>query len=384
MRNFTHHNPTEIVFGKGTISKLAELIPPGRTIMLTYGGGSIMRNGVYEQVMQALTGQRVVPFGGIEPNPCYETLMQAVAQARAEGVDFLLAVGGGSVVDGTKFIAAALRYEGADPWDILANGARVQSAVPLAAVLTLPATGSEMNSGAVISRQSTREKLAFGSRYTYPVFSILDPETTYSLPPRQVANGIVDAFVHVDEQYLTYDVGSPLQDRQAEAVLSTLVELAPRVMATPEDYALRADLMWCATQALNGLIACGVVEDWATHGIGHELTAFFGLDHGQSLAVVHPALLRHELPRKLGKLAQFGRRIWGIQGLDDQQTAEEAIARTEAFFRSVGTPTRLSDYNISLAACQPIVERLARRGSKLGEHEAIDAQAVGEILSLCA
>jgi NADP-dependent alcohol dehydrogenase len=223
MRNFTYHNPTQIVFGKGTIAKLAELVPQDATILLTYGGGSIKRNGVYDQVMAALGPRKVFTFGGIEPNPCYETLMQAVALARQENVDFLLAVGGGSVLDGTKFIAAALKYEGADPWEILSRRAPVHAAVPLASVLTLPATGSEMNSGAVISRAATREKFDFGSAHTYPVFSILDPETTISLPARQVGNGIVDAFVHVTEQYMTYDVNAPLQARQAEAVLLTLI-----------------------------------------------------------------------------------------------------------------------------------------------------------------
>lgn len=384
MRNFTYHNPTKIVFGKGSIAKLAELVPQDQTILLTYGGGSIKRNGVYDQVMAALGERKVLSFGGIEPNPCYETLMQAVALARAEGAGFLLAVGGGSVLDGTKFIAAAVKYEGADPWDILATHAPISGALPLASVLTLPATGSEMNSGAVISRASTREKFAFGSRYTFPVFSILDPETTFSLPDRQVANGIVDAFIHVSEQYMTYDVNAPLQARQAEAVFMTLIEQAPLVQAGPHSYEVRANLMWCATQALNGVISCGVPEDWATHEIGHELTALFGLDHGQTLAIVHPALWRHELSHKLARLAQFGRRVWGIQGLSDAQTAEQAIAQTEAFFQSVGVPTRLSQYGIALADCAPIVERFRRRGTKLGEHGSIDAEAVGEILAMCA
>ena len=384
MRNFTYHNPTQVVFGKGSIAKLAELVPQDQTILLTYGGGSIKRNGVYDQVMAALMERRVLTFGGIEPNPCYETLMQAVAMARAEGVGFLLAVGGGSVLDGTKFIAAASKYEGADPWEILANNAPVTGALPLASVLTLPATGSEMNSGAVISRASTREKYAFSSRFTFPVFSILDPESTFSLPARQVANGIVDAFVHVTEQYITYDVNGPLQARQAEAILTTLIEQAPLVKAEPDNYEVRANLMWCATHALNGAIACGVPQDWATHMIGHELTALFGLDHGQTLAIVHPALWRHELGNKLGRLAQLGRRVWGIQGLSDAQTAVEAIGQTESFFQSLGVPTRLGEYGIAVADCTPIVERFRSRGTKLGEHGNIDADAVGEILVLAA
>lgn len=384
MWNFTYHNPVKIVFGKGSIAELANLVPPDQKIMMTYGGGSIKRNGVYDQVLAALRGRVLVEFGGIEPNPRYETLMRAVAQVRAEGIDFLLAVGGGSVLDGTKFIAAAVEYTGDDPWDILAREAPVTAALPLGAVLTLPATGSEMNGNAVISRESTREKLAFSSPLVYPRFSILDPETTYSLSPRQVANGIVDTFVHVAEQYLTYSVNAPLQDRQAEAILLTLIEEAPKVKADPQNYDVRANLMWCATQALNGLIGCGVPQDWATHTIGHELTAFFGLDHGQTLAIVLPAVLKHQRARKAGKLIQYAQRVWGIQGLTDEATIDAAIARTEEFFRSVGNPTRLSDYGVKLADCQPIVERFKERGQMFGEHKAIGAQQVGEILALCA
>lgn len=383
MWNFTYHNPVKIVFGRGAIAELANLVPQEHKVMMTYGGGSIKRNGVYDQVMAALKGRALIEFGGIEPNPRYETLMRAVAQVKAEGIGFLLAVGGGSVLDGTKFIAAAAEYTGDDPWDILAREAPVAAALPLGAVLTLPATGSEMNGNAVISRESTREKLSFSSPLVYPRFSILDPETTYSLSARQVANGIVDTFVHVAEQYLTYSVNAPLQDRQAEAILLTLIEEAPKVKANPQDYDVRANLMWCATQALNGLIGCGVPQDWATHTIGHELTAFFGLDHGQTLAIVLPAVLKHQRARKAGKLIQYAQRVWGIEGLDDEATIDAAIAKTEEFFRSVGNPTRLSDYGIRLADCQPIVERFKERGWTFGEHKAIGAQQVGEILALC-
>jgi NADP-dependent alcohol dehydrogenase len=384
MRNFSYRNPVNLIFGKGSIAELTELVPAGTTIMLTYGGGSIKQNGVYDQVMHALAACRVIPFGGIEPNPRYETLIQAVRQARAENVGFLLAVGGGSVLDGTKFIAAAIRYDAGDPWDILARNAPVSAAVPLGAVLTLPATGSEMNPTAVISRESTREKFAFASPLVYPTFAVLDPKTTYSLPARQVANGIVDTFVHVTEQYLTYDVNSPLQDRQAEAILQTLVEEAPKVQTSPHDYDVRANLMWCATQGLNGLIACGVVTDWATHMIGHELTALFGLDHGQTLAVVHPALLRHELPQKCAKLAQFGRRVWGIQSDNDELVAQAAIDKTEAFFQAAGVATHLADYGLKPADCAPIVERFEARDTRLGERGSIRAKEVAEILALCA
>jgi NADP-dependent alcohol dehydrogenase len=384
MFNFTFHNPTKIVFGKGTIAELGNLVPSGRKVLVTYGGGSIKRNGVYDKVMDALREYSVVEFSGVEPNPRYETLMKAVEQARAEKIVFLLAVGGGSVLDGTKFIAAAIPYQGDDPWDMVLDHALVTAAVPLGTVLTLPATGSEMNGTAVISRESTRDKRPLKSPLIYPQFSILDPETTYSLPERQTANGIVDTFIHVTEQYLTYDVNAPLQGRQAEAILSTLVEEAPKVMADPRNYDVRANLMWCSTQALNGLIVCGVPSDFATHMIGHELTALFGMDHGRTLAILHPAVLQHQREHKAQKLIQYAQRVWGVQGLSDEETIDAAIARTEEFFRSVGVPTKLSDYGIELAACRPIVERFEERGTKMGEHENIGYREVEEILALCA
>ncbi len=380
MNNFDYQNPVRIVFGKGTIAKLAELIDPGRRVMMTYGGGSIRQNGVYEQVAAALRDHTVVEFGGIEPNPTYETCMEAVAIARAEQVDFLLSVGGGSVLDGTKFIAAAIHYP-SDPWEILAKGAAVTEAVELADVITLPATGSEMNCFSVISRKSTQEKLAFGQPSVYPKFSILDPETTYSLPQNQLRNGLVDAFVHVMEQYATYDVGSRLQDRQAEAIVRTLIEIAPDVLGK-RDYDSRADFMWTATNALNGWINCGVVQDWSTHGIGHELTAFFGLAHAETLAIVLPGVWKHQFEQKKGKLAQLARRVWHVTGGDETAQANAAIENTEAFFHSMEMPTTLSHYGITEADIDKVVNRFAERGGTLGEHQNIGAKEVGQILRL--
>ncbi|MCX7015008.1 MAG: iron-containing alcohol dehydrogenase [Candidatus Sumerlaeota bacterium] len=382
MLNFTYENPTQIVFGRGTVAQVGRLIPRDRTILMTYGGGSIKRNGVYDQVMKALKGRPVLEFGGIEPNPSYETLMKALPRARREGVDFLLSVGGGSVLDGTKFIAAAIDYEGEEPWDILAKGAPVKSAVPLGCVLTLPATGSEMNRNAVISRRSTKEKLVFTSRHTLPKFAVLDPTTTFSLPPKQTANGIVDAFVHVLEQYLTYDVNAPLQDRQAEAILRTLVEEGPKVMKKPKDYDARANVMWCATQALNGLLSCGVPGDWATHQIGHELTAFYGVDHAESLAIAYPAVMRHQRKEKAKKLRQYGERVWGIREGSRDERIEAAIEKTEEFFRSLGVKTRLKDYGIA-KGLERIGARFQARGASLGERGNIGPREVGEILTLC-
>jgi NADP-dependent alcohol dehydrogenase len=385
MLNFVYHNPVKVVFGKGTIAKLKNLVKMDQKIMMTCGaGGSIRQNGVYDQIMDALEGYSVVEFSGIEPNPRYEICMEAVEKAKTEGVDFLLSAGGGSVLDATKFIAAAIRYEGKDPWDILDKRAPVTSAVPLGCVMTLPATGSEMNSIAVISRKSTREKLPFSSKHLYPQFSIIDPETTFSLPERQVINGIVDTFIHVLEQYLTYDVKNPLQDRQAEAILLTLIEEAPKVLKDPNNYDVRANLVWCATHGLNGLIACGVPQDWSTHMIGHELTALHGLDHGQSLAIVLPAVLHHQKQRKGPKLVQYAQRVWKIEDLGYDEIMDAAITQTVEFFKSIGMPTRLSDYNITPSDCRTVAERFEQRSVKLGEHQAIGKQEIEEILALCA
>jgi NADP-dependent alcohol dehydrogenase len=384
MNNFQFYNPVRILFGKGQIQQLGKQVPAGAKVLLTYGGGSIFQNGVYEQVKTALQGHEVVEFGGIEPNPHYETLMRAVALAKAEQVDFILSVGGGSVLDGTKFIAAAIEYEGEDAWDILSKKAtvKVQRAVPFGAVLTLAATGSEMNAGAVITKAATQEKYSFASVHTFPKFSVLDPETLFSLPARQISNGIVDAFVHVLEQYLTYSVNSPLQDRQAEAVLLTLIEEGPKVLQNPQDYDAMANFMWAATNALNGTLAAGVVQDWATHMIGHELTALHGIDHARTLAVVLPSLLRHQLPTKQAKLLQYGRRVWNITEGPEAERAEAAIEATVRFFEGLDVRTRLADYQVGADTVQRIARRFEERGSRLGERADIGHAEVERILTM--
>jgi len=383
MFDFTFHNPTKILFGKNAIERIGEEIPADARILMTYGGGSIKRNGVYERVMDALKGKGVTEFGGIEPNPRYETLMPAVELVRREKIDFLLAVGGGSVLDGTKFIAAAVPFEG-DPWDILEKRAKVQKALPIGAVLTLPGTGSEMNGNAVITRWEKKAKLAFYSPLVYPRFAALDPQTTFSLPPRQTANGIVDAFVHVMEQYLTYPVNAPLQDRMAEAVLLTLIEQAPKVLENPTDYDTRASIMWCATMALNGIIGVGVPQDWATHAIGHEITALYDIDHARTLAIVLPGVMEVKRREKREKLLQYAERIWGIREGDEDSRIDEAIERTREFFESVGIPTRLSAYGIGAEAVPAIVQQLRAHGmTALGEHGDITPEVAARILERC-
>lgn len=380
MFNFTYHNPTRILFGEGQIANLTPLLPKGSKIMLTYGGGSIKQNGVYDQVIQALAGFDVVEFAGIEPNPAYETCMKAVAVVKQQQIDFILAVGGGSVIDGAKFIAAAARYDG-DGWDILTRKAKVKAAVPLACVLTLPATGSESNSGSVITKYSTQQKLSFMSPHVYPTFAVLDPTVTYSLPPRQIANGAVDAFVHIVEQYLTYPVEAAVQDRFAEGLLLTLLEYGPKSLAQPTNYDVRANLMWAATMALNGLIGVGVPQDWATHMIGHELTALYGLDHAQTLAIVLPALLQQQRQQKRQKLLQYGQRVFGLHHQDEERLIDEAISHTRAFFEHMGVPTRMSEYGIPADAVDILVEHLQQNHLvKIGEHGDITPEVVRAIL----
>ncbi|MGL5225321.1 MAG: alcohol dehydrogenase [Aeromonas sp.] len=375
MNNFTLHTPTKILFGKGQIAQLREQLPSDARVMITYGGGSVVRSGLLAQIRSELAGMTLFEFGGIEPNPAYETLMGAVELARAERVDFLLAVGGGSVLDGTKFIAAAAPYDLAkEPWHILETvGSDVHAAIALGSVLTLPATGSEMNMGAVITRRSTGDKLHFFSPFVMPRFAVLDPELTYTLPERQVANGVVDAFVHTVEQYLTYPVNAKVQDRFAEGLLLTLIEEGPKALAEPQNYDVRANIMWSATMALNGLIGAGVPQDWATHMLGHELTALHGLDHAQTLAAVLPALLQATRKQKHAKLLQYAERVWGLHSGSEDARIDGAIAATRAFFEQMGVKTHLRDYGLSDLGLDTLISKLEEHGmTRLGEHSDID------------
>ena len=385
MRNFEFYNPVRICFGKGQIAKLSKLVPKGANILLTYGGGSIKKNGVYDQVAAALKGFNIIEFGGIEANPHYETLMKGVAVVKDHNIDFLLAVGGGSVLDGTKFIAAAALWEGSDPWEILSrrNQVKVAKALPVGTVLTLPATGSEMNGNSVVTRWETKDKLAFDSEYVLPVFSILDPEVVFSLPQIQVANGIVDAFVHVMEQYLTYPVNSPVQDRFAESILVTLIEEGPKVLSDRTSYDAAANFMWAATMALNGLIGVGVPQDWATHQIGHELTAFHGIDHGQTLCIVLPGIMKIKRENKKEKILQYGERVWKITEGTDDERIDAIIEKTVEFFESVGIKTKLSDYGIGSEIIPKVVNRFINRGiNAIGERGDLTIDEIAKILEM--
>ena len=382
MLNFIYKNQTEILFGKGQMSEITSRLPENAKVLLLFGGGSIKKNGVYDQAMSALADVDVIEFGGVEPNPTYETLMQAVATAKEQNVNFILAVGGGSVIDGAKFVAAAYNFVG-EPWDILVKGAEFSNPLPIGAVLTLPATGSESNGNSVVTKKETSQKRAFSSPSVQPVFAVLDPEYTFSLPERQVSNGVVDAFVHVIEQYLTYPVNAPLQDRFAEGILQTLISEGPKALSEPQNYDVRANVMWSATMALNGLIGQGVPQDWSTHMIGHELTALYNLDHAQTLAIVLPALMHVQKEKKSIKIQQLGERVFGFNYNDEAEQIDKTIKAVQDFFEAMAVKTRLADYDLDEQAIDAVVKNLEKNEiTTLGEHGDIDLAKVKQILAL--
>ncbi|MGJ8761762.1 MULTISPECIES: iron-containing alcohol dehydrogenase [unclassified Polaribacter] len=384
MNNFELKNPTKIIFGKDTIKQLETEIPADAKVLLLYGGGSIKKNGIYDQVKKALANIEVVEFGGIPANPEYATLMEALNVIKEEQITYLLAVGGGSVIDGTKFLSAAAVFEGETPWDILTNNVKTEKGMPFGTVLTLPATGSEMNSGAVITRRETKEKLAMGGPGLFPVFSILDPQVIASIPQRQLQNGLMDSFTHVLEQYMTYPVNGLLQDRFAESILQTIIEIAPKVLKDPTNYDAAANFMWSCTMALNGLIQKGVPGDWAVHAMGHELTALFGIDHARTLAIITPSHYKYNFDAKKEKLAQYGERVWKIKEGSKEDRAYAAIEKTVAFFHKLGIETKLSDYTDNYeGTAEEIAKRFTDRGwLGLGEHQNLSPEKVKEIVKM--
>jgi NADP-dependent alcohol dehydrogenase len=384
MLNFEFKNPTKIHFGKGLIEKLTTEIPANAKVLMLYGGGSIMKNGIYEQVKSALKNFEVVEFGGIPANPEYAVLLKALDIIKTQNITYLLAVGGGSVIDGTKFLSSAALYTGTNPWDILEKGIRTDVGMPFGTVLTLPATGSEMNSGSVISRAETKQKFGMGGPGLFPQFSILDPTVISSIPANQIANGITDAFAHVLEQYMTYPIGANLQDRFAESIMQNLIEVAPLIMQNPSDYNAQCEFMWSCTMALNGLIQKGVPTDWAIHAIGHELTALFGIDHARTLAIIMASHYQFNFEAKKEKLAQMATRVYGINNGTIDEKAHAAINKTVAFFHSLGIKTRLSEYTPNYQEIAPFVfKNFTERGmTGLGEHKNITPTDVVKILEL--
>ena len=384
MNNFEFKNPTKIIFGKNSLKKLENEIPKNAKVLLLYGGGSIKKNGIYDQVKNALAKVDLVEFGGIPANPEYAVLMDALKVIKDEKITYLLAVGGGSVIDGTKFLSSAALFEGDTPWDILSKNIRSEKGMPFGTVLTLPATGSEMNSGAVITRKETKEKLSMGGPGLFPEFSILDPLVIASIPQRQLANGLMDAFTHVLEQYMTYPTEALLQDRFAESILQTIIEVAPKVLKDPTDYKAASNFMWSCTMALNGLIQKGVPTDWAVHAMGHELTALFGIDHARTLAVIAPSHYKFNFETKKEKLAQYAERVWKITDGTLTEKALAGIKKTTEFFQSIGINTKLSDYTEDYkGTAQIISKRFAERGwVGIGEKGKVTPTLVEKIVEM--
>lgn len=384
MNNFEFYNPTKIIFGKGEITKLKNEIPKESKILVLFGGGSIKRNGIYNQVSDALEGFEWTEFGGIPPNPEYKVLLKALEIIKKENITYLLAVGGGSVIDGTKFLSSAALYEGKEPWDILKNKIRTEVGMPFGTVLTLPATGSEMNSGAVVTNAETSEKFGMGGPGLFPQFSILDPSVVHSIPEKQLANGLADSFTHVLEQYMTYPNDAILQDRFAESILSSILETAPRIMENPADYKSAANFMWNCTMALNGMIQKGVPTDWAIHAMGHELTAFYGIDHARTLAIITKSHYTFNLDSKQEKLAQCAERVFGITEGDQKEKAEQCIEAIEEFFLSIGISTNLSSYtNQFEGTAQKIAQRFTERGwTGIGELGKLTPEHVEAIVEM--
>ncbi|MDY0281887.1 MAG: iron-containing alcohol dehydrogenase [Salinivirgaceae bacterium] len=384
MNTFEFQNPTKILFGKNQISKIASEIPKDAKILLLYGGGSIMKNGIYDQVKKALSGFNVLEMGGIPPNPEYMVLLKAIEIVKTENVTFLLAVGGGSVIDGTKFISAAALYDGDSPWDLVTKQVPIMKGMPFGTVLTLPATGSEMNSGSVVTRKDTKEKLAFGGPGLFPQFSILDPQVIASIPQNQIANGLADAFVHVMEQYVTYPADAMLNDRFSEGIMQTLIEVAPHIMKDPTNYKAASNFMWSCTMALNGLIQKGAPADWAIHNMGHELTMLFGIDHARTLAIITKSHYTYNLDSKKEKLAQFAERVWGVTNGTVEEKALAAIDKIEAFFHSLGIKTKLSDYTDKYeGTAEYIANQFVERGWKgMGEKRSLTPNDVAKIVKM--
>ena len=385
MFNFDFYNPTHIVFGKDRLSELNALVPKDAKVLITYGGGSAVRSGLIDRIVAALGNRKVEQFGGIEPNPSLETCERAVAFIKEHGVDFVLAVGGGSVVDATKLIVMGATYDG-PVIDVMKAGLpevpveMVPNPLPFGTVMTLPATGSEMNNGAVITYGDG--KFPVFSSLVFPKFSMLDPTLTFTLPEKQVKNGVIDTFVHTTEQYLTYPVDGRIQDRFSEGILKTMIEIGKETVENPENYDIRANHVWASTLALNGLIGAGVPQDWATHLIGHELTAVYHLDHGITLAIVLPALLEVKKADKLDKLAQYATRVWHITEGTKEEKADKAIAKTREFFESLGVSTHLKDYGLGAEAVDKIVKQLEDHGmTRLGEKGDVTPEVAREILT---
>lgn len=350
MQNFTFWNPTKLIFGKGQLEQLKTEVPQyGNKVLLVYGGGSIKRSGLYDRVIQLLNEINVEVFelAGVEPNPRLSTVHKGVQICRTEGIDFLLAVGGGSVIDCTKAIAAGTKYEG-ETWDLMTRKAVATEALPFGTVLTLAATGSEMNAGSVITNWETNEKYGWGSPVTFPKFSILDPENTFTVPRDQTIYGIVDMMSHVFEHYFHLEENTLLQDRMCESLITTVMETAPKLLEDLENYEYRATILYNGTMALNGMLSMGYRGDWATHNIEHAVSAVYDIPHGGGLAILFPNWMKHNLKVKPERFKQLAVRVFGVnpEGKTDEEAGLEGIEKLREFWNSIGAPSRLADYDI--------------------------------------
>ncbi|MBN8193515.1 iron-containing alcohol dehydrogenase [Bacillus sp. NTK074B] len=350
MNEFTFYNPTKLIFGKGQVEQLKELVPQyGKKVLVVYGGGSIKRNGLYDQVMSILKGidSEVFELSGVEPNPRLSTVRRGVEIAKEKSIDFILAVGGGSVIDCTKAIAAGAKYDG-DAWDLVTKKAFAKEALPFGTVLTLAATGSEMNAGSVITNWETNEKYGWGSPATFPQFSILDPENTFTVPKDHTIYGMVDMMSHVFEQYFNNATNTPLQDRMCESVLNTVIETAPKLINDLENYELRETILYSGTIALNGMLQMGYNGDWASHNIEHAVSAVYDIPHAGGLAILFPNWMKHNLKVNPSRFAQLAERVFNVDpaGKSEEEVALEGIDKLREFWSSLGAPTRLADYDI--------------------------------------
>jgi len=366
MRKFEFHNPTKLIFGQGTLEALNREVPKyGKNVLLMYGGGSIKRNGLYDKVVSQLNeiGANVTELSGVEPNPRLSTVHKGVELCREHHIDLILAVGGGSVLDCAKAVAVGAKYEG-DMWDFVDRKAVPQAALPLGTVLTMAATGSEMNNGSVITNEVTQEKMGWGSPYSFPAFSILDPEHTFSLPRDQTVYGMVDIMSHVLEHYFHLDTNTPVQDGFCETLLRTVIETGPKLVEDLENYELRETILYCGTMALNGMVSMGFAGDWATHNIEHAVSAVYDIPHGGGLAILFPNWMKYNLSVNPARFRQLAVNVFGIDpnGKTDEEIGIEGIEALRRFWDSIGAPSRLADYDIDDSKLAVMADKAVKFG----------------------
>ncbi|WP_138418826.1 iron-containing alcohol dehydrogenase [Aquibacillus sediminis] len=378
MNNFTYHNPTKLIFGKAQTEQLTAEVPKyGKKVLMVYGGGSIKRNGLYDLVKEKLAeiDAEVFELPGVEPNPRVSTARKGIDICKKEGIDFLLAVGGGSTIDCTKAIAVGAKTD-TDIWDIVTKKAVAEDALPFGTVLTLAATGSEMNAGSVITNWETNEKHGWGSPYAYPKFSILDPVNTFSVPRNQTVYGIVDMMSHALEHYFHHETNTLLQDRMVEGLLQTVIETAPKLLEDLESYEHRATILYNGTMALNGMVNMGYQGDWATHNLEHAVSAVHDIPHGGGLAILFPHWMKHTLDANVGRFKQLAERVFEVEaeGKSDREVALEGIEKLREFWNSIGAPSRLADYEITEDSVEEMADKTVIARPEFGNFQKLTKQ----------